>query len=81
MGDDRPETPPEIKKYRQSTIHEPGKIVKHYGLADDSVKEGPFGFVAQANHSDDSVNQVMKSYPASDLMKWEREQRETVYER
>ena len=45
MGE-RPSTPPEIKKYRQSTIHEPGKMVKHYGLADDPVKNGPFGYVA-----------------------------------
>ena len=80
MGE-RPSTPPEIKKYRQSTIHEPGKIVKHYGLADDKVKDGPFGYVAQsAGGSHESVNQVMKSYPTSDLMIWEREQREQVYE-
>ena len=31
----RPSTPPEIKKYRQSTAHVPGAIVKHFGLADD----------------------------------------------
>lgn len=81
MGE-RPSTPPEIKKYRQSTIHEPGKIVKHYGLADDPVKQGPFGYVAQqiGEGTQESVNQVMKSYPMSDLMIWEREQREQVYE-
>ena len=77
MGE-RPSTPPEIKKYRQSTIHEPGKIVKHYGLADDKVKNGPFGYVAQGGG--ESVNQVLKSYPTSELMKWEREQREQIYE-
>ncbi|QDZ23086.1 hypothetical protein HOP50_09g56260 [Chloropicon primus] len=80
MGE-RPSTPPEIKKYRQSTIHEPGKIVKHYGLADDVVKDGPFGYVANTiGERPESVHQVMKSYPTSDLMRWEREQREQVYE-
>ena len=79
MGE-RPSTPPEIKKYRQSTIHEPGKIVKHYGLADDPVKNGPFGYVAGQGETNENVNQVLKSYPTSDLMKWEREQREQVYE-
>ena len=66
MGE-RPSTPPEIKKYRQSTIHEPGKIVKHYGLSDDKVKDGLLGYVSQfAGGSHESVNQVMKSYPTSD---------------
>jgi len=29
------ETPKRIKKYRKSTINQPGTILKHYGLADD----------------------------------------------
>ncbi len=74
----RPSTPPEIKKYRQSSIHEPGKIVKHYGLYDDPVKEGPFGFVPVVDAL--GVNEVLRSHPTSELMKWDLENRESIYE-
>ena len=33
--DERPQTPPEVRKYRRSTNLEPGKRFQHYGLADD----------------------------------------------
>eukprot|EP01038_Epipyxis_sp_PR26KG_P016202 gene16202-22038_t len=33
--DERPTTPPEIRKYRRSTNLEPGKRFQHHGLADD----------------------------------------------
>ena len=35
--DGRPETPLAIKKYRQSTLHTPGQIYRHFGAADDPV--------------------------------------------
>ena len=40
-------------------MHEPGKIVKHYGLADDPVKEGPFGYVAP-NVVDENVSAIFE---------------------
>ena len=41
-----------VSRYRQSTMHEPGKVIKHYGLADDPVKKGPFGYVPQTVNDD-----------------------------
>lgn len=42
----RPETPTEIKKYRQSTLHTPGVTYKHFGAADDPAdKERVYGRV------------------------------------
>ena len=36
-GSDRPGTPSGLKKYRQSTLHTPGVIYRHYGAAQDAV--------------------------------------------
>lgn len=36
--DNRPSTPPEIRKYRRSTNLEPGKRFQHHGLRDDYEK-------------------------------------------
>lgn len=33
----RPQTPSGIAKYRQSRLHEPGQIYKHFGVAGDAV--------------------------------------------
>jgi len=75
---DRPTTPPEIKKYRKSTIHEPGVIVHHYGLADDTVPlDRPFGIKIEKN---DTAEGVMKTFPASELMQWRLERQEDIYE-
>jgi len=35
MMDERPSTPPEIRKYRRSTNLEPGRRFKHHGVVDD----------------------------------------------
>lgn len=34
---ERPATPAALKKYRQSTLHTPGQIFRHFGAADDPV--------------------------------------------
>ena len=78
MLERRPNTPPHIKKYRQAAVQEPGTIFRHYGVADDQVKEGPFG-VASVRMPDDSVASVMGSYPRSKVMQWELENREKIY--
>lgn len=33
--DERPSTPPDVKKYRRSNYLEPGKRFQHHGVADD----------------------------------------------
>jgi hypothetical protein len=35
----RPETPDALKKYRQTRLHEPGKIYRHFGAYDDPVDD------------------------------------------
>ena len=34
---ERPQTPQHLKKYRLSTLHTPGQIYRHFGVADDPV--------------------------------------------
>jgi len=77
LDTEHPSTPPHIKKYRQSTVHEPGKIVRHQGLADDPVQAGPFGMTTVAG---DDVVGLIRTYPQSELMQWRLERQEDVYE-
>lgn len=79
-NDERPSTPDDIKKYRQSTVHEPGKIVRHPGHADDPVPQGPFG-VKSAASGGQNINEALKNYPDSELARWKLEQAEGVYAR
>ncbi|KAG2450939.1 hypothetical protein HYH02_004212 [Chlamydomonas schloesseri] len=75
---ERPPTPDEIKKYRQSTVHEPGKIVRHPGQADDPTPQGPFG-VKSAASGGQNINEALKNYPDSELARWQLEQKEGIY--
>ncbi len=75
---ERPPTPPEQKKYRQSTIHEPGNIIRHYGTADDKLPEGPFGDQSTLG---ESVQGTIKTYPDSEIARWKLERAEDVYAR
>ncbi|XRB21531.1 EF-hand domain-containing family member B [Pseudoscourfieldia marina] len=73
----RPSTPPEIKKYRQSTAHVPGAIVKHFGLADDKpLLDGPYGVKTV---SSESVAEVIQTVEKSELKEWAKERREDIY--
>ncbi len=75
-----PPTPSELKKYRQSTLHEPGKVVKHPGTADDPEREGPFGDKTKSMPGE-SVAAYMKNFPESELARWHLEQAEGIYAR
>lgn len=45
---DRPETPDALKKYRQSRLHEPGKIFRHFSAYNDPVdREKAYGRVSE----------------------------------
>mmetsp|Transcript_15215 Transcript_15215/g.49938 ORF Transcript_15215/g.49938 Transcript_15215/m.49938 type:complete len:434 (+) Transcript_15215:25-1326(+) len=75
----RPQTPPEIKKYRKSNVHEPGKILTHYGLADDTIPGGvdrPFGC---KNSTGEDLKGLIQTFPTSDLMQWRLERQEDIY--
>mmetsp|Transcript_28766 Transcript_28766/g.70933 ORF Transcript_28766/g.70933 Transcript_28766/m.70933 type:complete len:452 (-) Transcript_28766:47-1402(-) len=71
-----PPTPPEIKKYRKSTIHEPGKIVVHYGRSDDPIPDKVFGVKSVKL---ESAADLMVGYPTSELMQWRLDRQEDIY--
>uniref|UniRef100_A0A7S2VV15 EFHB C-terminal EF-hand domain-containing protein n=1 Tax=Chlamydomonas chlamydogama TaxID=225041 RepID=A0A7S2VV15_9CHLO len=75
---ERPQTPPEQKKYRQSTVHEPGIIVRHYGAAEDPLPEGPFGDKTKSQPGE-SVSDYLKGYPNTEIGRWALERSEDVY--
>ncbi|GIL88535.1 hypothetical protein Vretimale_15344 [Volvox reticuliferus] len=77
-GGRRPQTPETIKKYRQSTVHEPGKIIRHPGLAGDPVPAGPFG-VKTAAAGGQNITEAINVYPESELSRWKLEQAEAIY--
>lgn len=72
----RPPTPPEQRKYRMLSVHEPGKIARHYGAADDPIPEGPFGVV---HRNGESVAEQLANYPTTDMARWQLEQSEDIY--
>ncbi|KAA6430086.1 MAG: flagella associated [Trebouxia sp. A1-2] len=74
----RPQTPDHQKKYRQSVLHEPGKIVRHFGTAEDPLPEGSFGRATIARQGE-SVADYIKSYPQSSLAQWALQRAEDVY--
>mmetsp|Transcript_23843 Transcript_23843/g.28802 ORF Transcript_23843/g.28802 Transcript_23843/m.28802 type:complete len:451 (+) Transcript_23843:210-1562(+) len=78
---ERPPTPDDIKKYRKSTLHEPGKIVKHYGASEDQVPypaNEPFG-IKTVPKVGENVESVIANYPTSELMQWRLDRQEDVY--
>ena len=78
--DERPQTPDHQKKYRQSVLHEPGKIVRHFGVAEDPIQEGCFGRATIARPGE-SVADYIRSYPQSSLAQWALQRSEDVYAR
>ena len=78
--DERPQTPDHQKKYRQSVLHEPGKIVRHFGVAEDPLQEGGFGRATIARPGE-TVADYIKSYPQSSLAHWALQRSEDVYAR
>ena len=78
--EERPVTPPEQRRYRQSLVHEPGKIVRHPGRALDALGQGPFGRET-VQPPDEKVELVMKQLPGSDLLQWKQAREEDIYAR
>ncbi len=76
----RPQTPDHQKKYRHPVLHEPGKIVRHFGTAEDPLPEGSFGRATIARPGE-SVADYIKSYPQSSLAQWALQRAEDVYAR
>ena len=76
-GEGRPSTPPHMKKYRLSTLHEPGRIVRHYGLADDPLMAGPFGRHA-FSYGEEGVEDVIKT-SHGEVADWKQAEGEKIY--
>ena len=72
----RPTTPDEIKKFRRSTLHEPGRRVVHPGTADDAIPTMTFGVKSVLG---EPAADVMATYPRSELDQWRLERTEDVY--
>ena len=78
---ERPPTPDHEKKFRALSVHEPGKIVKHYGTADDPIPDGPYGRTTKPGPEDSLAANMRGMYPTSELGRWKREEEEAVYDR
>eukprot|EP00951_Prasinocladus_malaysianus_P002628 scaffold18481_cov42-Prasinocladus_malaysianus.AAC.1 len=78
--DERPPTPPEIRRYRQSVVHEPGRTVRHPGRVKDRVPDGPFGRET-IQPPDEAVSECIKQLPNSDMLAWKNERQEDIYAR
>ena len=64
---DTPSTPEGLKKYRKSHVNEPGKIQKHWGLADDG-EPFPKGYsYGKPTYISEHVGQVVKAQNLSGL--------------
>lgn len=72
----RPTTPDEIKKFRRSTLHEPGRRVVHPGMAGDTIPTMTFGVKSVLG---EPAADVMATYPRSELDQWRLERTEDVY--
>lgn len=62
-----PSTPDTLKKYRKSHVNEPGKIQKHWGLADDP-KAFPDNYsYGKPTYTSEHVSNVIKAQNLSGL--------------
>lgn len=61
MPPDAPSTPEHLKKYRKSHVNEPGKIQKHWGVADDAKRFADNYSYGKSTYSSDPVSQVIKA--------------------
>jgi len=76
--EERPQTPPEVRRYRQSVVHEPGQRVRHPGMALDDVKQGPFGRPT-IQPDDEKVDKCIRQLPDSEFMQWKQAKEEEIY--
>jgi hypothetical protein len=74
---DRPQTPPEIKKYRMSARMEPGKTIIHPGKADDP--RPPDIRFGKVERDEIQAQELMRPGPKSALEVMEQEEKEKIY--
>jgi hypothetical protein len=67
LPSDAPSTPEHLKKYRKSHVNEPGKIQKHWGVADDQKRFAENYSYGKATYSSDPVEKVIKAQTLAGL--------------
>merc|ERR1712216_409055 len=79
MGDPKPGTPEDVKKWRKSTIQEPGRICLHPGVSDDLDfrRVGTYGVKTPMGAK---VKELIQMPPPSKLMEKAIIKKESVYE-
>lgn len=73
---ERPATPEDIKRWRQSTLHEPGKVTRHPGLSQVTLPPGPYGIKSKEG---ESAAHTMKQVPESAVAQWSLARKEEIY--
>lgn len=78
---ERPKTPPEIRKYRRSANLEPGARFKHFGTADDYAKMnlGDLTFGEKSESIRTTAHDLLSHHKLSDFEKLELMKAEKVY--
>ena len=61
LPDDTPSTPKGLEKYRKGHVNEPGKIQKHWGLADDPPRFPPTYSYGKETYQSQHVGDVIKA--------------------
>lgn len=64
---EEPSTPDTLKKYRKSHVNEPGKIQKHWGLADDPQHFPANYSYGKSTYTSEHVSDVIKAQHLSGL--------------
>ena len=62
-----PSTPDNLMKYRKSHVNEPGKIQKHWGLAEDEAKFPPTYSYGKSTYASEHVSNVIKAQTLAGL--------------
>lgn len=75
-SNERPATPEEQKRWRKSTVNEPGIITRHPGHAKDPIPQGPFGVQSKQG---ESAAATMKQLPESQVQQWRDARKEEIY--
>jgi hypothetical protein len=57
----RSDTPEHLRKYRKSHANEPGKIQRHWGMAEDAPKQPLSHSFGKTSHGSEHVDQVMQA--------------------
>lgn len=67
LAKDAPGTPEHLKKYRKSHVNEPGKIQKHWGVAEDQKKFADNYSYGKSTYGSDPVDKVIKAQTLAGL--------------